>query len=190
MYVAAASFSVDNFLLWLSELIGFLLLIAFFVFKRFGKGENRRSIAETISRILDARAARIDEQLRAAEESRAEAQKAHEEAQAEIAHAHEESEAIVARAESMSRSLREEMAITAEADKNRIVAQARDEIVAERNRAVTELRTRAADVAIDAAREVLKSTMDSNADRAFIDRALVEAARNGNGSEHGATSEG
>jgi F-type H+-transporting ATPase subunit b len=133
--------------------------------------------------ILDARAAKIDEQLRAAEESRAEAQKAHEEAQAEIARAHEESKAIIERAESMSVSLREEMVVTAEADKDRIVAQARDEIEAERNRAVMELRTRAADVAIEAAREVLKQTMDQNADRAFIDRALLESARDGNGLE-------
>jgi F-type H+-transporting ATPase subunit b len=185
MYVgAAASFSIDNFLLWLSELVGFLLLIAFFVFKRFGKGEKRRSIAQTVAGVLDARAAKVDEQLRAAEESRAEAQKAHEEAQAEIARAHEESKAIITRAESMSQSLREEMVVTAEADKNRIVAQARDEIEAERNRAVTELRTRAADVAIDAAREVLKQTMDQSADQAFIDRALLETTRDSNGSDH------
>lgn len=167
----ATSF-IHNFELWLGEALGFALLVAFFVVKKFGKGDNRRSILQIVNGILDQRAARIDAQLRAAEESRAEARHAREEGQAQISRAREEAEHIVERAQGMRGSLREEFIASAEEEKNRIVAQARDEIEAERNRAVLELRTQAADAAIDAARDVLRQTMDDPTDRSIIERAL------------------
>lgn len=172
MIVVGVTETVHNLLLWVGEFLGFLLLIWFFVAKKFGS--KRRSILQTVNGILDARAARIDAQLRMAEESREEARKAHEQAQDEIAQAHEEAREIVARAQGLTETLRDQLSRGAEEEKERIVAQARMEIEAERNRAVLELRTKAADVAIDAAREVLREALDESTDRAIVERALAE----------------
>ncbi len=170
--IVAVTETVKNLALWVAELIGFLLLVWFFVSKRFGS--QRKSVIGMIGGILDARASRIDALLRAAEESREEARLAHEQVQAEIAEAHREAEAIVLRAQAMSTSLREEAVVTAEADKQRIIAQARDEIEAEQSQALMELRSRAADVAIDAAQEVLRRTMNDQSDRRIIETALAD----------------
>ncbi|GEM_PF-6584768 len=169
-----AANTVTNLLLWVAELAGFLLLVGCVVAVRL-KSFGGRSIAQWIGGALDARAARIDAQLRLAEESRAEAEQAREEARAEIARAHEEAGSIVARAEGIRGSLRDELATEAEAEKSRIIGQAKDEIEAERNRAILELRVRAADAAVDAAREVLARTLDDQTDRRIVAQALRES---------------
>lgn len=171
--------TVHNFLLWLGSFIGFALLVASFVLIKVGGS----SVAARFGKALDARAARIEAQLRLADENQAAARRAHEEAQAVIAQAHTEAAEIVARAEGLKGSLRHELAAAAEEDKNRIVGQAREEIEAERNRAILELRARASDVAVDAAREVLRQTVDAKTDQALIRRALSED--NGNGRSGG-----
>ncbi|HZT96219.1 MAG TPA: F0F1 ATP synthase subunit B [Chloroflexota bacterium] len=175
--VVAATDAVRNLVLWVAELAGFLVLIGFFAFKKFGK--DRKSAVGMINGVLDARAARIEAQLQAAEVSREQARQAHEAAQAEIAEARQEAVRIVERAENMSVSLREEALVTAEADKERIIAQAKDEIEAERNQAVLELRSRASDVAVEAAREVLSRTMNDQIDRRMIEEAMVRETEDG-----------
>lgn len=176
--IVGAAISIHNFLLWVGELVGFLILVYFFVgIKRFGP--NRRSVLAIINAGLDARAARVNAQLRVAEESRAEARRAHEDAQMEIAQAHEEALRIVERAQNMRGALREELTAAADHERDRIIAQARDEIGAEGNRAVLALRQGAADLVIEAAGEVLRRTMDEPTDRAVIVRALTLPANQG-----------
>src|SRR5207302_1290283 len=108
LMVVGVTQTVHNLLLWLGELGGFALLVYWFAGKRWGMLKGK-SIWGMMRNALDARASRIDAQLRMAEESRAEARRAHEEAQAEIAKAHEEAEQIVSRAEGMTTSLRQEL---------------------------------------------------------------------------------
>jgi F-type H+-transporting ATPase subunit b len=174
-----ATNTTNNLFLWLSTIGGFAVLIWLFAGKRWGS--DRRSILQIVNSLLDARAARIDAQLKVAEESRVEAKLAHEESQAQIEHAHQEAATIVARAEGMLASLHQEMVNDAEHEKNRIIEQAREEIGAERNRAILTLRSRAADVAVDAAREVLRRTIDDDTDHQIITRALAEDSPNGGG---------
>jgi F-type H+-transporting ATPase subunit b len=163
-----------HFLLWMGELVSILILLVFFFVYRF-KFLKGRSIWSLVGSLLDARAAKIDAQLRLAEESRAEAQRAHEESQAEIAKAREEGAQAVARAGGMTENLRAELAAEAEEERKRIIAQARSVIEAERNRAILELRTNAADVAISAARDIIEQTIDARTDRSIIDQALAES---------------
>jgi F-type H+-transporting ATPase subunit b len=114
-----------------------------------------------------------------ADQNQAAARLAREQAEAEIAEARTEADGIVKRAEEMKQSLRDELLSAAEADKDRIIAQAKDEIEAERNRAVMELRSRAGEVVIDAAREVLQRTVDERVDRGIVARALVDEQAGG-----------
>ena len=165
----------DNFLLWLGSFGGFAILILVFSVVRI-KGD---SIAGRVGALLDARAARIDAQLKMAQENTEAARKAHEEGEDEIARARVEAGQIVERAQSLTGSLRDELAAAAEQDKNRIVGQAIEEIQTERNRAIMELRSRAADVAVDAARVVLLRTLDERTDRDIIAKALVDDSPNG-----------
>ena len=170
--VASVAFNTNHLLLWIGEVIGFAILAWFFAGKKFGA--NRKSALDLVNGVLDSRAARVDAQLKIAEESKAEAAQARQEAQAAIGHAREEALHIVERSHGMESALREEMTTTAEDDRNRILAQAREAIEGERNRAIQELRSKAADVAVDAAREVLRRTMDEKAERHLVLRALSD----------------
>lgn len=179
MMLAATSTTTNNLLLWISDIIGFSLLVAFFVWFAPRRILRGRSIGSLMRGAIDARAVAIETQLRLAEESRVVAQKAHEEAEAEIAHAHEEAAQIVERATGMRQSLQQELVQAAEEEKQRIISQARDEIEAERNRAILDLRSRAADVAVDAAGEILRRSMDTRVDHEIIMRALAEGPEAG-----------
>jgi F-type H+-transporting ATPase subunit b len=179
MSVVVTGVTTDAVVLWVGEFVGFVVLVGAFLFIKF----NGRSAIDIVKAALDARSARIDVQLRIAEESRVEAEKAHEDARAEIAKAHEEAATIISRAEAMLSSLHEEIVAEADREKQRIVEQAREEIEAERNRAIVTLRTRAADVAVDAAHEVLRRSMDEQTDHAIIVRALAGDAPNGDGAK-------
>lgn len=176
--MVVAAISSHNLLLWVGEVVGFAVLVWVFAGLRLRFLGNQTALGMAKSS-LDARAARVDAQLRLAEESRAEAQKAHEEAQAEIVGAREEAARILERVEGIQVSLRAELAAAAEDQKTRIISQAREEIEAERNRAVLELRTKAADTAVEAAREVLRRTMDDATDREIIGRAMAQQPSSG-----------
>jgi F-type H+-transporting ATPase subunit b len=168
-----------NFELWLGSLISLLVLVALAMFLRL----RGKTLVSFIATMLDRRADQIEAQLKMAEQNRQAAQKAHDEAEAEIAEARREAADIVSRAESIKGALRTELATAADQDRDRIVGQAREAIENERNRAILELRTRAADVAVDAAREVLRRTVDAGVDQQIISRALTETESNGHGAK-------
>jgi F-type H+-transporting ATPase subunit b len=164
-------------LLWIGEFLAWVALIFVVLFKRFGT--RQQSLIQIITTMLDGYAKRTEEQLQIAQENREQAARAHQEAATQIAQARDEAKQIVERARTMSQTLRKEMIEAAEQERARIVAQAREEIESERNRAVLELRARAADLVVDAAREVLERTIDAETDRQIIGQALQHHLPNG-----------
>src|SRR5581483_11989346 len=86
---------------WVAQLIALAILIALFLRWR-PKFLGRRTIGQMLSEALNSRAASIQEQLQAAERSRAEAARIREEAALEVTRAREQAQEIVARAEQTS----------------------------------------------------------------------------------------
>ncbi len=120
---------------------------------------------------LDARAARIRDELAAAQRLREEAermletyqqQRAAAEAEAILAHARDEAERVAAQA---ARNLEETLA------RRRRLAEER--IAQEEAKALAEIRTITVDVAISAARQVITAELDEKRGAALIDAAIA-----------------
>ncbi|MFV0624998.1 hypothetical protein ACBY01_13450 [Sphingomonas sp. ac-8] len=141
-----------------------LLTILLLVWRRAHKG---------IAGTLDARIATIRSQLDEAKRLRAEAEalkaeyaskatEAEAEAAAMREHAHAEAAAIVAKAEADAEELTQRRARMAE-----------DRIAAAERQAIAEVRAKAADAATKAAAVLIADRLDSQGDRALIDRTIA-----------------
>jgi F-type H+-transporting ATPase subunit b len=156
---------------WLAQILAVAILV--FLFLRWRPGFlNRRTIGQTLNQTLDARSDAIRDQLEAAQRSREEAQRLHAEAQQDVERARSEAREIVERASHTSEAIGSDLERRAREEYERIVGQARSQIEFERERAVSQLRRNAADVVIDAAREVVQRTLEPESDRRVIEDSL------------------
>ncbi len=156
---------------WIAQVVAVAILVVLFL--RWQPGFlGGSTIGETLGRILDARSDAIRDQLEAAQRSREEAERLHAEAQNDVERARAEAREIVDRAAHTSEAIGAELEKRAREEYERIVGQARSQIDFERERAISALRRNAADVVIDAAREVVGRTLDPEGDRRVIENSL------------------
>jgi F-type H+-transporting ATPase subunit b len=162
----------NTYPLWiLAQILAVAILV--FLFLRWRPGfTGRRTIGETLGGLLEARAQSIREQLEGAEQSREEATRIHERTESELQQARQEGDEIVARAAHTSAAIQRDLETRAREEYQRIVAQARVQIEYEREQAETALRRRAADIVVDAARQVVERNLDPQTDRRLIAESL------------------
>jgi F-type H+-transporting ATPase subunit b len=171
MILMATVLSDQYFIWWASQVVALAILVGAFL--RWRPGFLRgRTIRQTLTEALDARANQIRTQLQAAELSRQEAQRIREQAAADIARAQAESQAIVERATHTSEAVQRDMLARAEEEYQRIIGQAREEIDYERRQAEAALRQRASDIVVDAAGQIVREYLEPSADRRIIDTSL------------------
>lgn len=158
---------------WAAQILAVAILV--FLLLRWRPGFLAgKTIGTTVTGMLDARAAQIQEQLQAAERSRQEAARIQKEAAEEAAQARTEAQAIVERARHTSEVIQRDMVERAREEKDRIVGQAREEIDYERRQAVLALQRRAADIAVDAARGIVTDHLQPETDRRIIEESLAK----------------
>lgn len=157
---------------WIAQVVAVAILVVLFLRWRPGF-LGGRTIGETLNRTLDARSDAIRDQLEAAQRSREEAQRLHAEAQEDVERARVEAREIVERASHTSEAIGSDLEKRAREEYERIVGQARSQIEFERERAISALRRNAADVVIDAAREVVQRTLEPESDRRVIEDSLT-----------------
>lgn len=133
-----------------------------------------RTIGQTVNRLLVDREDQIRTQLDEAQRSREEAARIREQSAGQIDQARREADEIVARAAQTSDAIQRELERRAQEEYDRIVGQAKSEIELERERAELALRRRAADIVVDAAREVVRRNLDAGTD----DQLIVESLGN------------
>lgn len=172
--VLADSSNFGTYVLWWAAQIAAVAILVLLIVRWRPGFLGGKTIGATMGTALDARAAQIQTQLDAAERSREEAARIQAQAQADIQRAREEAETIVSRAQQTATSIQHEMESRAQMEYERIVGQAKDEIDYERRQAELALRRRAADIVIDAARQVVQQNLTPEADRQIISDSLVE----------------
>lgn len=162
----------NNYVWWLiADVIAIVILV--WAFLRWRPGFlGKQTIGQTVNRLLDARAEQIRSQLEEAQRSRDEAARIRDQSAAQIEQARKQAEDIAARAAQTSEAIQQEMEKRAHEEYDRIVAQAKSEIDLERERAELALRRRAADIVVDAAREVVRRNLDDTADDQLIIESL------------------
>ncbi|HZU13223.1 MAG TPA: F0F1 ATP synthase subunit B [Chloroflexota bacterium] len=162
----------NNFVLWwIAQVAAIAILVYFFLFHHFGF-LNGGTIWGLLQKSLQSRRDGIQHQLEAAQRSREEAQRLHEEALQDVEEARHEAASIVERAGQTSQAIQADLEARAREEYNRILDQARSQIQYEQERAVMALQRRAADIVVDAAREVVERNLEPQTDRAIIDTSL------------------
>jgi F-type H+-transporting ATPase subunit b len=126
---------------------------------------------------LDARSARIRQQIEEARSLRAEAERALGEANRKVREATRETEAILAQARAESERLKKQSAENLEATLKRREQNALDKIVQAETRAVDEVRARAVEVAVAATARLLSEQMDGTRGDRLVEDAIAEVDR-------------
>ena len=153
------------------ELIAFLAMLAIL----------SRYVYPEVVKVAEERRRAIAQQLKEAEQARADAEAHLKEAEAKLNEARKTAQTLIDAATKSGEQLRQELKQKAEEESKRTVEAARKEIEAERERAVQSVRSEVANLVVSATEKVIGETLDDTKHRQLIDRAIAEVA-SGNGS--------
>ena len=141
-------------------------VIVLYVLKRFAFGP--------LQAVIDARRAAITSDLDAAEKARAEAQEALAEYRAQLAESRKEAARIVEDARKAMDDKRRSDLAELEADKQRQLERARQEIAAETRQSLAQIKEQVAELTLTATEKVLRSKLDADEQRRLIEDALAD----------------
>jgi F-type H+-transporting ATPase subunit b len=158
--------SVDTTLL-VATLVSFAIFAA--ILARFAWGP--------LLQIVDEREKTIREQVDSAAKAAAESKAALAQHQELLRGATRERDEILGRAAKDAESLRAELLQKARADAEQVVARAREQMQREKEQAVAELRLQVADIAVEAASRIVKSSLTEDAQRKIVDDFIQELPR-------------
>ena len=133
-------------------------------------------------KIVDEREKTIRDQVDLAEKAAADAKSMLAQHQELLKGAGRERDEILARATKDSEALRAELQTKARADADQVVARAREQMLREKDQALAELRAQVADIAVEAASRIVKSSLSEEAQRKLVDdyiKALPAATKEG-----------
>ncbi len=150
--------SVDSTLLW-ATLVIFALFA--YVLGKFAWGP--------LLKIVDEREKSIREQVESAERAAAEARDALAKHKELLRDAGREREQILARALKEAEEVRLGLVAKARAEAEAALARAREQVQRERDQALVELRGQVADIAVEAAARIVKSSLSEEAQRRLVD---------------------
>ncbi len=148
------------------ELITFLLMLAVLA----------RYVYPEIVKVAEARQRAIAEQLRDAEQARADAEEHLREAEAKLNDARRSAQSLLDAAAKSSEQLRQELRQKADEEAKRTVEGARKQIEAERDQAIRTVRAEVSDLVVSATEKVIGETLDEPKHRQLIERAIQEVA--------------
>ena len=124
--------------------------------------------------IVDAREKSIREQVDSAEKAAADAKATLAQHQELLRGAARERDELLARATKDAEALRADLQAKARGDAEPILARAREQMTREKEQAVAELRAQVADIAIEAASRIVKSSLSEDAQRKLVDDYIKE----------------
>lgn len=129
-----------------------------------------------IGGVLEERRARIEQGLRDADAARVEREQAASERLATLAAAREEASEVIARSQRVAEEMRERDMAATRSELERLRDQATADISAEKERALAEVRSEVADLALAAAGRVVGETMNQERERRLVEEFLTQVA--------------
>jgi len=154
---------------WIAVASVNFIVFALILYLAFGK---------QVSGMLAARRERIEQGLRDAEQARKDRESAEQERLAALAEARRESNEILARAQKVAQETRDADIAATRAELERLRASSTEEIEAEKARALAELRSEVADLALAAAGKVLGESMTDARQRKLVEDFISGDAKN------------
>jgi F-type H+-transporting ATPase subunit b len=128
-----------------------------------------------VSRMLEDRRSRIEQGLKDAEQARTDRENAEAERGATLAEARKEANDILTRAQKVAQESRDTDIAATKQELERLRERAADEIEAEKQRAIAELRGEVADLALAAAGRVVGESMNDDRQRRLVREFLTAA---------------
>jgi F-type H+-transporting ATPase subunit b len=128
--------------------------------------------------MVESRETSVREQVEGAQKAQTEAQALLQRRQEELTAAAREREELIGRAQKEAEQVRAELVGKARGEAEVILEKAKQQIQLEKNRAVQELRSQVADLAVEAASRIVESSLTPEAQRKLVDdyiRALPQA---------------
>jgi F-type H+-transporting ATPase subunit b len=135
------------------------------------------AFGKQVSGMLAARRERIEQGLRDAEQARRDRESAEQERLAALAEARREANDILARAQKVAQETRDADIAATRDELSRMRERATDEIAAEKQRALAELRGEVADLALQAASRVVGETMTDQRQRRLVEEFLADPSK-------------
>jgi F-type H+-transporting ATPase subunit b len=129
-----------------------------------------------IAGMLAERKQRIEQGLRDAEQAKKDRESAEIERLAALTEARREANDILARAQKVAQETRDADIAATRSELERMRVRASEEITAEKSRALAELRSEVADLALQAAGRVVRETMTDQRQRRLVEEFLEESA--------------
>jgi F-type H+-transporting ATPase subunit b len=127
-----------------------------------------------IVKVLDDRERTIREAIEQAKKERAEAERMLEEQKRSLATAQREAAELAQQSKQEVEALRQDLTAKARKEAEDLVASARKQIQDEKVKALSELKGQVADLAIDAARRLIKSSLDEKSQRALVEEYIAQ----------------
>jgi F-type H+-transporting ATPase subunit b len=150
---------------WILVAAGNFIVFATILYLAFGK---------QVSAMLAARRERIEQGIRDAEQARQDRASAETERLAALTEARREANEILARAQKVAQETRDADIAATREELERMRVRASEEIVAEKQRALGELRSEVADLALQAAGRVVGETMTDQRQRRLVEEFLAD----------------
>jgi F-type H+-transporting ATPase subunit b len=145
-----------------TQAVGFILVVI--VFWRYLWGP--------IQGIIDARRDEVEGHYSAAEEARKAAAELKADYEKHLANAEAEMRAKITEAAKEGQALREEIVAESRKQAEQVLARAQDEIGREKDKAVLEIKTRVADLAVTAAGKLIEESLDDPKHRQLVDKFI------------------
>jgi F-type H+-transporting ATPase subunit b len=148
------------------QIVNFLLLLYLlnrFLFKR-------------VLALLDERQARISKGLEDAEAAARDRELARAEREAATDEARREAQAMIVRATKIAEDSRGEIVAEAKAEAEKVTARTLEEITAQKEKAMAELRAHVADLALEAAGKLVRAQMNDATQRRLVEDFLAEVS--------------
>jgi F-type H+-transporting ATPase subunit b len=158
--------SVDTTLLW-ATLVVFVLFA--WILGKFAWGP--------LLKIVDDREKTIREQVDSAQLAAAEAKDLLLQHQELLRGAARERDEILAKALKEAEQVRADLLTRARADSDQVLARAREQMQRDKDQAIAELRAQVADIAVEAASRIVKSSLTEEAQRQLVDDFIKELPR-------------
>jgi F-type H+-transporting ATPase subunit b len=150
---------------WIAVASANFIVFAVILYFAFGK---------QVSGMLAARRERIEQGIRDAEQARKDRESAEQERLAALSEARREANDILARAQKVAQETRDADIAATREELERLRSRASEEIAAEKQRALAELRGEVADLALQAAGRVVRETMTDQRQRRLVEEFLAD----------------
>ncbi len=151
----------------IAQIFNFFILLVFL----------RLVVWKPLVNVLDKRRQKIGEDIAAAENSRAEAEKLQAQLQADLAKAKEEAQAIIQRATKAAEEEAAQIIESAKSEANRIKESSLQEIQMEREKAVAELKNEVASLSVLVASKVISEKITDDVQDDLVKKFVEEAGK-------------